>query len=202
MSPDALRKRILEEFNCIGLLRFLDVETSTFRELPRFFESSHLSMQLVLENVSALAAASTIVAKLKRELEQQGVELEYAIRVQWKVVSVDCADLECSESLPPTMSEDIEALLESGAALRSISIHITPAARMRISQYAAQHPAAHRPGAIRSLLQAWITRQLSTDAQEYWDPVLYPTRNIEEESIAPLCAIQMGLAEPEFSSKA
>ena len=58
MSPDGLKKRILEEFNGSGLLEFLDVETSAFRELPRFFEASHLSMQLVLEDASVLAAAS------------------------------------------------------------------------------------------------------------------------------------------------
>ena len=201
MSPDALKKRILEEFNGSGLLEFLDVETSAFRELPRFFEASHLSMQLVLEDASVLAAASAIAAKMKRELDQQGIELEYEIRVQWKVVSVDCVALEDSEDPLSIHSEDIEAILAAGAVTRSVSIHLSAAARICILQCAAKLPSADRPDTIRRVLQTCITQQLSTDAQEYWDPVLYRARNIDEEDIAPFCIVR-GFAEPEFTSKA
>ena len=60
MPPDGLRKRVVEEFNSNGLLKCLDVEISAFHELPRFFEASHLSMRLVLEDIDALAAATSI----------------------------------------------------------------------------------------------------------------------------------------------
>ena len=201
MSPDALKKRVVEEFHGIGLLEFLDVETSAFRELPRFFEASHLSMQLVLENAYALAAATAIAARMKRELEEQSVELEYEIRVQWKLASINCGTLERTDLLS-TAVEDLEAQLESGAATRSVSIHVSPAARICILQYVAQFPPAERPDAIRNLLQDWISGQLSTEAQEYWDPVLYPSRNIDEKDIAGLCIIREGLSEPEPASKA
>jgi len=82
MTPDGLKKRVVEEFNCNGLLRCLDVETSAFRELPRFFEASHLAMRLVLHDIAALAAATSVAAEIKRDLEQKGVELEYEIRPQ------------------------------------------------------------------------------------------------------------------------
>ncbi len=82
MTPEGLKKRVVEEFNSNGLLKCLDVDVSAFRELPRFFEASHLSMRLVLDDVATVAAAGSIAAEIKRDLERQGVELEYEIHPQ------------------------------------------------------------------------------------------------------------------------
>jgi len=66
MTPDGLKKRVVEEFNSKNLLKCLDVETSVFRELPRFFEASHLSMRLVLDDLAAVAALMEITHLLDR----------------------------------------------------------------------------------------------------------------------------------------
>jgi|SRR5271165_4598373 len=135
MSPDELKKRVTEDFEGIGLLKCLDVETSAFRELPRLFEVAHLSMRLVLDDMAAVAAASSIAGRTKRDLERQGVELEYEIRVQWKVVSVFSDALERCQECGEIPSEHFHAELESGSAKRCVSIRVSNGAKTCIHQY-------------------------------------------------------------------
>jgi hypothetical protein len=107
----------VEEFQSVGLLKSLSVETSAFHELPRLFESSHLSMRLVLDDVGAVAAAGSLAADIKRDLERCGVEVEYEIRALWKVVSVDSDEPE-DEITASLSDEDFHAEVESGSAKR------------------------------------------------------------------------------------
>lgn len=198
MTPDALKKRVVEEFNSIGLLKCLDVETSAFRELPRFFEASHLSMRLVLDNVATVAAASCVAAAIKRDLERQGVELEYEIRPQWNVVSLGSDALECCGdpgSIPPG---DFHAEVRSGTARRSVAIHVSAGARTCILQYLAHVPPAHRQSAICKLLETCLNQKLSSRGEEYWDPLLYPSRNIELQDIARIVESRVASREREL----
>ena len=85
MTPDALKKKVFEEFDSAGVLDSLDANKSSFVELLRLFEVTHLSMRIVLTEQAAMAVASEIASKIKRDLQQQGVELDYAIAARWKV---------------------------------------------------------------------------------------------------------------------
>lgn len=184
MTPDVLKQRVVEEFNSIGLLKSLDVETSAFRELPRLFEVSHLSMRLVLDDVGAVTAASSIAAEIKRELERQGVELEYEIRAQWKVVRIlsDALD-HCG--LPGSMpSEEFKVEVASGSARRYVTVYVSAGARTCILQYLSNVAAAHWQRAMYELLESCINQKLSSREDQYWDPILYPSRNIEGEDVA------------------
>ena len=198
MTPDGLKNRVVEEFNSNGLLKCLVVETSAFRELPHFFEASHLSMRLVLDDVAAVAVASCIAAEIKRDLEGQGVELEYEIRPQWKVVSL-CSDaLECCGDTGSISSGDFHVEVKSGTARRSVAIHISAGARTCILQYLAHVPPAHRQSAIYKLLQICLNRKLSSCGEEYWDPVLYPSRNIELQDVARIVESRVPSREREL----
>lgn len=184
MTPDALKKRVVEEFKSIGLLKSLDVETSTFSELPRLFEVSHLSMRLVLDDVGAVAAASNLAAEIKRDLERQGVELEFEIRSQWRVVGICCDAPACGGETASMPSEHFHIEVESGSARRSVVIRLAAAARTRITQYLAHVPPVHRQSAICKLLETCLNQKLSSHGDEYWNPILYPSRNIELQDVA------------------
>ncbi len=192
MTPEALKKRIMEEFNSIGLLQRLNVETSAFRELPRFFETSHLSMRLVLDDVAAVAAASAIVAEIKRDLERQGVELEYEIRAQWKARSVSSDPVERSADFGWMPSEHFQAEVQSGDAKRCLVVHVSAGARTCIRQHLDHVPPRHRQNAICKLLETCLNQKLSSTGEEYWDPVLYPSRTIEEEDVARVVESRVG----------
>jgi hypothetical protein len=86
MTPDTLRKKLIEHFACAKLSRALEVNDSTVQELPRLFEVSHFAMQIVLSDASALAHAGRIAAAMKRNLADEGIELEYGITVR----AADC----------------------------------------------------------------------------------------------------------------
>ncbi len=184
MTPDALRKRVTEEFNDMGLLKCLDVETSAFSELPRLFEVSHLFMRLVLDDVAAVAAAGSIAAEIKRDLERQGVELEYEIHAQWRVVGVCCDAPACCGETDSMPSEHFHVEVESGSAKRFVVIHLAAAARTCIAQYLAHVPPGHRQRAICKLLETCLNQKLSSHGDEYWNPILYPSRNIEVQDVA------------------
>ena len=196
MSPEALKKRIVEEFHSIGLLQRLNVDTSAFRELPRFFETSHLSMRLVLDDVAAVAAASAIVAEIKRDLERQGVELEYEIRAQWKVLSVSSDPVERSADFGWMPSEHLQAEVESGDAKRCLAVHVAVGARTCIRQHLDHVPPRHRQNAIQKLLETCLNQKLSSCGEEYWDPVLYPSRTIEEEDLDRIVESRVGELVP------
>ena len=184
MTPDALRERVTEDFDHIGLLKSLDVETSAFSELPRLFEVSHLSMRLVLDDVAAVAAASRIAAEIKRDLEPQGIELEYELRVRWKVASVHSDALERGGDCGETSSEFFRVEVESGSARRCVWIHVSTEARTCIRQYLDHVPPGYRQSAMQKLLETCLNQKLSSRAKEYWDPILYPSRNIELQDVA------------------
>ena len=197
MTPDALKKRVTEEFNDMGLLKCLDVETSVFGELPRLFEVSHLSMRLVLDNMAAVAAASSIAAQIKRDLERQGVELEYGIRVRWKVVNVYSEAQERCGDYDDMPSETFHAEVESGSAKRDMSIHVSTGARAYIRQYLDQVPPEHRQDTIHTLLKICLNHKLSGRG-EYWDPILYASCNVEVQDVAQVVESGVDLEEREL----
>ena len=86
MTPNELKNKVVEAFDSADVLTSLEVDASSFCELPRLFESSHLSMRIMLNDQAAMAVASSSAAKLKSDLQQVGVELEYSIITQWKVL--------------------------------------------------------------------------------------------------------------------
>jgi hypothetical protein len=198
MTPGNLKKRVMEEFNSIGLLKYLDVETSLFGELPRFFEVCHLSMRLVLDDVAAIAAASRIATEMKRDLKRQGIELEYEIRVQWKVASLSSDAVESYEEVGCVPSEHFRAEVESGTARRSVCIHVSGGAQTCIRQYLGHVPAEHRRRAIHKLLETCLTQKLSSRGEEYWDPILYPSRNIEVQDVSRIIESRVDWLEREL----
>jgi len=198
MTPDALKKKVVDECNSIGLLNCLDVETSAFSELPRFFETSHLSMWLVLNDVAAVAAVSTIAAKIKRDLQRQGVEVEYEIRAQWKVASLYSDALKRCGDAGAMPSEHLHVEVESGSAKRSVAVHVSAEARACIRKYLAQIPVGERQSAIEKLLATCLNQKLSGCGEEYWDPVLYPSRYIELQDVARIVGSKMDSEEPEL----
>jgi len=198
MTADALKKRVMEEFDSLGLLTSLNVETSAFSELPRFFESSRLSMRLVLDDVGSLAEAGLVAANIKRELEPQGVELEYEIRVQWKVAGLYSDALEHGADADCMPSELFYAELESGMAKRSVAIHVSAEAKTSIRQYLGHIAPAHQQSAIYKLLETCLNQKLSSLGDECWNPILYPSWNIEVQDIAPILECRVDSREQEL----
>jgi len=197
MSPEALKKRVMEEFKSSGLLKSLDVETSAFHELPRLLKVRHLSMRLVLDDVGALAAASSIAAEIKRDLEHEGIDLEYEIRPQWKVVSVCSVAPERHEDADSMPFEQFQAEVQSGRARRSVTIHVSAEAKTHILQFLRHVARAYRQNAIYRLLETCINQKLSSRAEEYWDPVLYHSRNIEWRDVARIVESRVAFSERE-----
>jgi hypothetical protein len=86
MTPEQLKAIVVEQFEAAGLLGCLDLEQSEFRELPRFFETSHLSMDLMIADASLAAVAWSLAGEVKSELSMsRGVEVDLLIRTKTNV---------------------------------------------------------------------------------------------------------------------
>ncbi len=190
MTPDELRKKVLEEFDSAGLLQFVELGASSFRELSQFFEVSHLAMRLALNDVAAVGTASRIAAKLKRDLQQQGIELEYGIAAQWKVSGFSTDALEPCEDGSWMPAESFCVELQSGSAKRLAGVRMSNDTEEQIRQYLCQIPISDQQKAIYALLEACLNRQLASTGLGHWDPVLYPNRTIGAEEVAQ--SIQSG----------
>ena len=197
MSPEALKKKVMKEFKSGGLLKSLDVETSAFKELAPLFEVRHLSMRLVLDDVGAVAAASSIAAEIRRDLEREGIDLEYEICPQWKVVNVSSVAPERRDDADSMPFEQFQAEVQSGNARRSVTIHVSAEAKPRILQFLAHVPRGYRQTAIYRLLETCINHKLSSRAEEYWDPVLYQSRAIEWRDVARIVESRVARNEPQ-----
>lgn len=81
MNPEQLRAIVTERFQAVGLLHCLDLADSKFNELPRFFEESHLTMELSITDPSLVPVACNLMNQLKSNLSlEHGVELEVVVR--------------------------------------------------------------------------------------------------------------------------
>jgi hypothetical protein len=186
MTPDKLKNQVVEVFDTASLLNCLELDTSYFRELPRLFETAHLFMRITLNNQSAIASASTIAAKLKRELQQRGIELEYAIVAQWKVAKIDPSAVQCCDDGNWMLAGAFDVELQSGCAKRTVAIRVTQDAKREIRRYLRQAPASDHPNVIQHLLNTWLNQQLECGGTDHWDPVLYPVRSLRAQDVAAL----------------
>ena len=190
MTPDVLKEKVIEEFDSASLLKCLELDASLFREIPRLFEVGHLSMRVVLNDQSALAAASNIAAKLKRDLQLRGVELDYVIAVRWVVASFSEDWLQYGKSGNSIPPESFQVELQSGEARRLASVYISPEANRALLRYLRYVPYPDQPNALAGLLETCINRQLAGTGLEHWDPVLYPTRTVQDQEIVDAIAAQ------------
>jgi hypothetical protein len=97
MTVDSLQARVAEVLDCGSLLQYVDFEASLFDDMPRFFEVSHFCMELCLTRPSEADAFNLLVAEFKRDLEQEGIELEYTLAVQQGSASRTSGVLEYGE---------------------------------------------------------------------------------------------------------
>jgi hypothetical protein len=186
ITPDALRQRVLEELDSANLLPCLELEASVFCELPPLFEVSHLSMRLTLNDVAAVAMTSSIAAKLKRDLQQHGIELEYSIAAQWKVLAFYPDTLQRCRRGGWMPAENFQVQVESGTARRSVGIRVSPDGEERIRQYLSQIPMPDQERVLYQLLEACLNQQLATSGIARWDPVLHPNRTIGAQDVAKI----------------
>ncbi len=183
MTPDALKKRVLQEFDSASVLESVELNESLFVELPRLFEVSHLSMQIVLNDQTVMATVSQIAAKLKRDLHQQGVELEYTLAAQWKVLCFSSDTLECVQDGRWMPRESFHVELQSGRATRLVMVRLSLEAMQEILRYLTGIPIHVQQGDIYKILEACLHRQLAATEPGHWDPVLYPSRTIQKGDI-------------------
>jgi hypothetical protein len=67
----------------MGLLPCLDLDDSEFRELPTFFEVSHLSVDLTVTDTAVLPTVQSVADQLRIDLlVERGIELEVLVRTK------------------------------------------------------------------------------------------------------------------------
>lgn len=83
MTPTMLKVVITEKFKAMGLLPCLDLDDSEFRELPTFFEVSHLSVDLTVTDTAVLPTVQSVADQLRIDLlVERGIELEVLVRTK------------------------------------------------------------------------------------------------------------------------
>jgi hypothetical protein len=83
MTAEQLKATVIEQFEAAGLVGYLDLESSEFRELPRFFEVSHLEMELAVTEQSFLPGVRRLAEQVKSELFlSRGIEVDVLIRAR------------------------------------------------------------------------------------------------------------------------
>jgi len=82
MTTQTLKQHMVEKLASAGLLQDVDLEKSEFSELPRFFETSHFFMRLIVHSGASLPRSREIAARMKQNLQSQGIELDYLVQAQ------------------------------------------------------------------------------------------------------------------------
>jgi hypothetical protein len=198
MTPNELKNKVVEAFDSANVLTSLEVDASSFRELPRLFESSHLSMRIMLNDQAAMAVAGSIAAKLKSDLQQAGVELEYSIITQWKVLRFSPKLLQRCEDGSWMPSECFDLELQSGNIKWLVAIRIAADARYEIRQHLSKVPITDQPNVIHQLLETWVSTQVEGSGLRHWDPILYPTRTVQAQDIGGIMQPRRGREQREL----
>ena len=128
-------------------------------------------------------------AQVERDLRETFQPLGYSVSSLYGAsgeVGLDSDTLANRDIVVATPEKFDFAVRQNAALLDNVGLIVLDAAAARtcIAQYLAHVPPGHRQSAICKLLEICLNQKLSSHGDEYWNPILYPSRNIEVQDVA------------------
>jgi hypothetical protein len=182
MTSLELGNLIKDRLGAAGLAQYLDETKEQYLEFPDGFFA-----EVVLKDGSRLSEAQRIVKSIEEELRKQGVELDAIVRAVWEVVAVTSA------GMAPAGSGGFHrfiATLRSGQRECTVSVDVTGSALAEIldafRQGGLREYGVDQNAALVGIVSEFVRLELSYGGESYWDPILYPQRELNEAALSYL----------------
>jgi hypothetical protein len=182
-----LRDRLM----AAGLGTAMNEEKSQFLDLSDAFFA-----EIVLNDGSKLALTEQIVRNVKEELKEKGVQLDSVVRAVWSVKDIQFIGPARGVSGGLRAALEFEAVLESGSRDRTVSVEVTLAALNKLREKFGLSERVGSPSWVREgdvheqtlkkLVGEFLDFQLSSGGTSYWDPILFPRRELTEPAVSYL----------------
>ena len=179
MTTVELERSIKERLKSEDLLKYVNERQEQFLEFPDGF-----FVEIVLEDGSKLGDVERVVQAIKEQLQKQGFQLDEIIRPLWRVSKVERIGPAVSVSGGLKAALRFNALLESGNLKCTVAVDVTNAALDMIKEELRHEKVAKagRKGtqdlALTEVVKEFLRLQLSLGGTSYWDPMRYPSQEL------------------------
>lgn len=175
MTTRNLEKLIKQELSIEGLAQYLDDSQEQYLEFPDGFFA-----EIVLSDGSKLSDVKSVVKAIQERLQKQGIELDVIVRAIWKVVDVKHSGTATEAVSGIKDVARFAATLQSGGRKCTVIVDVT---RYAYEQIRKQLPEEKLIGTDEKSVMAGIVInflrfELSLGGESFWDPLLYPEREL------------------------
>lgn len=182
MTSFELGSLIKDRLNDAGLAQYLDETKEQYLEFPDGFFA-----EVVLKDGSRLSEAQRVVKSIEEELRKQGVEVDAIVRAVWEVVVVR------NVGPAPQGSNGFHpfaAALRSGKRECEVTVEVTGRAvagvRSAFRLGGLREYGQDENSALVGIVTAFLRHELSLGGESYWDPILYPVRELNDWALSYL----------------
>ena len=183
---ELLERRLRES----GLFEFVNKKHSQFLELE-----DDLFVEVVLNDGTALEEVEKLIRKTAEELSPEGVKLDVIVRALWKVVEVNYIGPSRTADGGLRAALAFHGLLESGKRTCQVTVDVFWGAmnflerKFGLKKFLAGQPDAMERGhldeeMVTRVVRSFLQFELAAGGTSYWDPLLYPHREINEPAMS------------------
>lgn len=172
-----------------GLLKFVNREHSQYLDL-----GDETFVEVVLNDGSPLDDVGRIVRGTSEEVKAQGGRLDSVVRALWEVDAVLYLGPSRSSSGGLRAAYEFEVTLKSGARRQRVIVDVSWSAveflrhKLGLGKFVYGSDNALQKGLLSDELvgervRSFVEHELSLGGTSYWDPILYPRRDLNEAAM-------------------
>jgi hypothetical protein len=172
-----------------GLLRFVNREHSQYLDL-----GDEVFAEVVLTDGTPLNDVEKIVRRTSEEVKSQGIRLDSVVRALWEVDEVHHVGPSRSSSGGLRAAYEFEVTLKSGARRQRVTVDVSWSAveflrqKLGLGKFVSGSDNALQRGHLSEELvgervRSFVEHELSLGGTSYWDPILYPRRDLNDAAM-------------------
>jgi hypothetical protein len=172
-----------------GLLKFLNREHSQYLDL-----GEETFVEVVLNDGSSLDDVGKIVRRTSEEVKARGGRLDSVVRALWEVDGVRYVGPSRSSNGGLRAAYEFEVTLKSGARHQPVIVDVSWSAteflrhKLGLGKFVSGSENALQKGHLTDELvgqrvRSFVDHELSLGGTSFWDPILYPQRDLNDAAM-------------------
>ncbi len=172
-----------------GLSKFVIREQSQFLDLE-----DELFVEIVLNDGAHLDDVEKIVRHAAQELKVQGIRLDSVVRALWEIENVSYVGPSRSSNGGLRAAYEFHVTLRSGSRIQRVVVDVSWDAleflqqKLGLKKFETRTEGALQRGhlndeMVAKTVRSFVQHELSMGGTSYWNPVLYPRRELNDAAM-------------------
>lgn len=189
MTPTQVEDLVEHQLRGAGLWKFVSREHSQFLDL-----GDELFVEVVLNDGTPLDDVAKMMRRTAEEVKARGVAVESVVRALWEVDDVRYLGPSRSSNGGLRAAYEFGVTLKSGARRQHVIVDVSWSAveflrqKLGLGKFVSGSENALQKGHISDELvgervRSFVEHELSLGGTSYWDPILYPRRDLNEAAM-------------------